>query len=332
MNATETRQRLLAALCAAGLWASLATGLAAGEPAAEPAAGDARDWNLAGAGIEVQDAFRLAVVPDDGPDCRLGLPPEFPPSDWKGGHLPVLPAGPPSHLVLETAFMVSNLGPDSQPALYCGAASYPFELYLNGQLVLRHGRHAGAVYNSNSFSGLWVSLDPALLKAGEPNVLVMVAWPRGETSPLDTIRLTDQADATGRAFWKTFFETNLVQGAAACALMMGLYFVILMLFGRKKDWRYLFFALLCFCFVLAYSNMIFNYRSSDQLGLEKLSRAVFPFTVGALVLFVLEFTAPFRRRRWIWLAIGLAAAAGALAIVVQPDIGMVGQSFSLVMN
>lgn len=190
-------------------------------------------------------------------------------------------------------------------SIFVGPADYPFDLYINGSLILKRGRykdsHNASTYHSNNL----LLLSNYLNYGNVSNNIAMQAFPKHEINYPPDIAISSSKIVTSMAFWRNFFNVHLVQGVALISLLLFIYFLFLFFTRRTKDLRYLYFAVLCFFYFLAYSNISFKNDFSNEILLEKISRFSFPMTVLFLAFFVMEFTGILNKKIWLKIAMGI---------------------------
>lgn len=254
----------------------------------------------------------------------LATPEGFSPYD--GASLKTLEAEPGEAIAFHAAF---TLGPSSDGvalALYLGPGDYPRDLYVNGHRLLKTGNpgERGEPYSSTIFYSSRVALPPSLLRySGEPNEVVVMAYPAYETSPLGSVYLGEHADVSRLVFVRDLFNVHFIQAALVIACFICLYFVLLFLRSPERDARYLLFALTCAAFALGHVNIAFYSDAANELSLLKASRVGLVLTSLFFALFSMRFTGAFSRRprlgRWVPLALGLPAALSVAGNLLQSD-------------
>ena len=219
-------------------------------------------------------------------------------------------------------------------SLTTGMATYPYEVYINGNLVDRHGR-----IDANQVDNRWrpsqSALDSAILKFdGTPNKFEMVIHPVFQKTPLFEIGIQDYVSAERSTFIRGFLSLTLVQGAVVFGVIICFYFFYLYFLQGRTENKYLFMALFSLCYSVNYVNMTLNSPGTDAFLLEKISRMCFPFSTAVLVLFMMEHTLIFKGRVKKILSIAVPSVAAVLALITgfMPSFTAVTNFFLLSMN
>ncbi len=230
---------------------------------------------------------------------------------YLGGALP-----PNSDLGLKTyrfflPFELAERANDST-CLVIGPSSFPYKLYLNGRLLHRYGED-GDQDRVRMYSSVLIYLHGADLR--EKNLITVEAEIGAERSPLMELGIADSRQASDYVYWRNFFMVQLVAGGFTVGALLFVYFLSMFALGREKDRRFLWFALCCAFFSMAYVNIVFNHLAASDTLLTKIGRVGFFCCVTAFSFYVMETTALLARKRWIKL-VSLAAVVAASAWVL----------------
>lgn len=208
-------------------------------------------------------------------------------------------------------FGLQDAGKLEAPALVIGPTAYPYELHLNGRLLHSYG-FKDDPDRTRMFSSTLVRIDPKFLQ--ETNTIIVRAWVSVERNPLMEIAITDNRDASRYVYWRNFFMTQLVTGGFTIGALLFIYFMFMYVAGKGRNRQFLWFALFCGTFSLAYINITFNHLAASDTLLTKLSRTGFFLSVSFFSFYVMETTRllhKFKRAKQIWLLL-VAVASGAI--------------------
>jgi methyl-accepting chemotaxis protein len=238
------------------------------------------------------------------------------PQAYSGEELPAPGDGAPHTFVFSLAFSPARADMPNGPVLVAGPSSYPYRMYLNGTLVHRFGGLKGPSTGRN-FRTTEIAVPDDIL--GRSNELRIEAEVRTERAPLMDLSLADARGASAAAFWRSFFMSNLVTGAILVCLILCFYFLCMYVLYGRSDRRFIWFALICATFALAYANIVFNFEAVDEALITKASRSGFFFTITMLSFYVMESTGILHRSRLVKAgALALAATASAF-VCAQRD-------------
>ncbi len=199
----------------------------------------------------------------------------------------------------KSTFQISKTLKNENISLYVYSMEYPYEIALNGIQIFKAGRHKNQ-YNSTIHRSYNVLLSKDLLKYGdEVNELIFQSHPIKEKSPLNKMIISSYSNVERYAYWKNFFNINLLQSSMVMALIISLFFFFNFILRKFQNPEYLYFALLCLFFSLAYMNFAMNFSSANEVWNEKLSRIGFALTTCSLGLFIMEFTKILHRKKWL---------------------------------
>jgi methyl-accepting chemotaxis protein len=217
-------------------------------------------------------------------------------------------------------------------ALALGPGGYPRDVYVNGTLLKRTGDHLEG-YSSTLYYTDVIDVDPAIAAPGSVARLSIVAYPRGETSPLGDLYSGTHRDAASYSFWRNFFNVNLIQASFLAAIILAIYFFFIYAAQGRIEPRNLEFALTCVMFALSYSNMTLYNDGADQVLLEKASRVGFPLTSLFLCFFarrsagILQAGLGAKIRFWGTIVASVSAGALCVAVILAPDKNAVSSIF-----
>ncbi|MBN2510398.1 MAG: hypothetical protein JXB03_08980 [Spirochaetales bacterium] len=279
------------------------------------------------------DSFRLDLsrfdVTVDGK--KAGVYP-----DETGKYLPASsqPEKPIHEYRFTTEFTLPAAARDMQLSLATGMATYPYEIYINGRLIDRHGR-----LDVNQVDNRWrpslASLDNGLLHFGATaNRFEMVVYPVFQKTPLFEVSIQDYVSAERAAFVRGFLSLTLVQGAVVFGIILCFYFIYLFFLQGRTELKYLYMALFALFYSVNYVNMSLNNPGTDAFFLEKISRMVFPFSTAVLVLFMLEHTLIIKGtiKKYVSIIVPSAAAVFSLITAFMPSFAAVTSFFLISMN
>jgi DNA-binding CsgD family transcriptional regulator len=239
---------------------------------------------------------------------------------YSGGSLPSDLRVSPKMYTFKASFRVDPSMRSVDLALYMGLAEYPYRLYLNGIEIFAKGRYQEGHYNSSLRTVDSVYLSPDLLRYGaDDNAIALEAYPQYETWGLDRIYVDRRAAVDAAVFLRNFIGINVIQGAFVLALLLGMYFVALFLFARRKFGKYIVCSLICAAFCLSYCNITIHYDANDEVLLEAMSKGGIILMSSFMLIFCCEFTSVLNRRRIFPLAsLGLGAIA-AILVMTRPS-------------
>jgi adenylate cyclase len=252
---------------------------------------------------------------------------------YSGGFLPSETSASPKMYTFKAAFGVDPSLKSGDLSLYIGLAEYPYRVYLNGVEIFSKGRYQGWHYNSSLRSVDSVYLSPDILRYGaDENVLALEAYPLYENWGLDRVYVDWRTEVNRAVFLRNFVGINLIQGAFVLSLIIGLYFLTLFLFERRKNRNHFIFSLICASFCLSYFNVTIHFDANDEVLLEALSKGGLILTSSFLLLFCFEFTSILRQRRAIPLAALALGAVVALLVVTRQSKREILAWFGYAMN
>ncbi|MGA2141723.1 MAG: methyl-accepting chemotaxis protein [Brevinematales bacterium] len=204
-------------------------------------------------------------------------------------------------------------------SLYLGPSSYPYDVYINGKLVLTRGSR-DKNYQASSYETLIVQLSADLLNYGQiNNELAIQAYPKVETGPIEAPMIMPDLMAQKMAFFRNLFSIHFIQAVFIIGILIGLYFLSHYAVRKFSDLQFLYFALTCFFFSFCYYNISFSYNLTDEFYLEKVSRFSFPLTLLFLTLFIREFTGLWKNFFMIIL-LAILPAAASINLLLKKDI------------
>jgi methyl-accepting chemotaxis protein len=253
--------------------------------------------------------------------------------EYKGGMLPPRGGEGERMYTFRTSFTLDEARKQEDLSLYVGLTEYPFRIYLNGAEILAKGRYKDGRYNSSLRAVNAVFLSPSLLKYGtEENILVMETYPQFETWGLDRLYIDKTEKVAREVFRRNFIGINLIQAAFVLAFVMSLYFLALFIAEKKGRKDYIYFAVICVAFCLAYLNVTIHYEANNEVLLEALSKTGLVLLSTFMLLFCSEFSGVFNRRkifRRVMLVLGVLAA---VFVLLQRSKAAILTNFGLVMN
>jgi|GEM_PF-2507860 len=183
-------------------------------------------------------------------------------------------------------------------SLYLGPSDYPYNVYLNGKRIHRNGSYS-EIYVSHSYESVDVFLPGEILNYGnEKNTLVFQAYPLFEKAPLTSLTLTSFGNASRLAFNRNFIGVYIIRGASVLSILLFVFFIIYAYIGRFKNLNYIYFAFMCFSFVLAYFEITLNHHSANEVLIKAFSKIGFTWMALIAFYFVTEFTGLFKRNRY----------------------------------
>lgn len=181
---------------------------------------------------------------------------------------------------------------DKDMALYIGPTTHPYCIYLNGKIIFKKGIYK-EYYNSQIHEVCNVYLPNDLLFYGEKaNNLAIVIYSKKEWDmPIDKISISSYVNVSQWAFWRNLVKIHIgAYGVLLISFLIGLYFVFNFFTKRKTwQWKYLFFALMCFFNGTTVVNMVFSSINVEALILDQHSRVAFLLSLTFLTMFIIEF-------------------------------------------
>jgi methyl-accepting chemotaxis protein len=248
------------------------------------------------------------------------------PQPYLGGILPASRGGALKTYRFTIEFSRANLAFATWPCLVIGPSAFPYKLYLNGVLLHRYGED-GDMDRTRMYSSSMVYLSPEALR--ERNEILIEAQISVERTPLMDLGLADARKGSSYVYWRNFFMSQLVAGGFSIGLLLFVYFLFMFVLGGAKDKRFLWFALFCGFFSMAYVNIVFNHQAASDTILTKIGRVGFFGCVTMFTFFIMESTAILEKKRWIKTlalsAFGLASAW----VLVQRGFNATNDAFHL---
>lgn len=244
--------------------------------------------------------------------------------DYQGGKLPKSQGK--QIYTFSSSFKLESLPQTDNIGFYIGPVSYAYRLYLNDRLIDAFGLAESSV-DPQRYTPVFASCSPEIFHVDKNNQLRMEIFVNGDVDPLPKIGISSESLAVPYVFWRSFFGTVLVQAAVVLALILALYFLFLF-FANQRRILFLYFALFCFSYGIAYCNMAFNFSANNALLLDKISRFIFPYSILFLVLFVMEYTQILHKNRIIKIIETVLAFIFSTAILFQKDMLSVHGFFS----
>ena len=217
---------------------------------------------------------------------------------YEGGKLEIIDDGIKKMYSFISDFSVDQSLKNIDLSIFLGPSDYPYNLYLNGQKILRRGTTLPD-YVSNPFESVSVLLPDNLLNYGSTgNSLVLQAYPAAEATPLTSIVLTTFENGSKLAFNRNFAGVYLIRGASILAALLSVFFMIYALIGKKANFNYIYFSLMCISFVMAYFEISLSHNSSNEVLIKVLSKIGFTWTAINSFYFVSEFTGLLKKNRF----------------------------------
>ncbi|MBN1523308.1 MAG: hypothetical protein JW904_02390 [Spirochaetales bacterium] len=227
------------------------------------------------------DAKKYVLLPRNQLDFSL----------YDGKQLPHRTLSPERLYTLRSSFFVSKELSARSLALYLDPIDYPCEIYLNGVMISQIGRHKDG-YNSIIYNASSIQLPPELLFFGnERNEIAFQFFTRydNETNAFGVASIASFSVCEELVFIKDLLNVHAVGSSGIIAAVLSIYFIMLFLFSKGKEKKYLYFSLLCIFFSLGYMNLAYTYQSADEVLMERISRTTLPLAALSLVLFITEF-------------------------------------------
>lgn len=253
------------------------------------------------------------------------------PQPYEGGELPKSPDRKLKTYRFSIDLDLSGRSSPLSPALVVGPSAFPYELSLNGRLIHRYGEH-GDQDRTRMYSSSLIHLPAEALL--ERNLIEVKAWIGAERSPLMDLGLVDSREGSSYVFWRNFFMSEMVAAGFAIGILLFIYFLFMFLLNMNKsdDRRFLWFALLCGSFSLAYVNVVFNHMAASDTFLTKMGRTGFFISGTMLSFYVMEVTGILARKRWLKRTLLGAIVAGSLWVLVQRGYNATNDAFHLAMQ
>jgi hypothetical protein len=240
---------------------------------------------------------------------------------WDFTALPKAPRG--TVYRFRTTFAAPTYEPPSGFCLFVGPTDYPLDVAVNGVILLRTGRNPADPYMGLSHNSQVMALPWALLTAGGPNRLEVVAYCLYDRTPIPEFVPMETGPALGAAFARNMVNFWLVLALSVAALLFSLYYLFLFVSHGGRDRRHLWFSLMCLFFAAAYSNFSVMSEVSDQLLFYKIARPSLFVSIFFTILFSLQFTGLWADRpRWRLAAgvgVGLAVFIPAAIMLLQTN-------------
>ena len=123
--------------------------------------------------------------------------------------------------------------------------------------------------------------------------------------------------------------SQLVAGGFVIGVLLLVYFLAMFLLGKGEDRRFLWFALLCGFFSMAYVNIVFNHQAASDTILTKIGRVGFFACVTMFSFYVMETTAILAQKRWIKATALAAAVAASGWVLVQRSFNATNDAFHI---
>lgn len=217
-------------------------------------------------------------------------------------------------------------------AIYTSPANYSERFYLNGLEFQKFGMEKEE-YNASSSDSLALYLPKRMLNYGkQENLLIIECYPiTGEKGVFHDMRISTYEHAFNYVFIRNLISFHLIQAASIVSLFVFIYFLFLFFSRKSRDMRLFWFGLVCFCFSLAYSNLVLNSPVQDLLFVDKLSRIFFPWTVTFLSFFIFEFTGILNKSRVLKGIFVVASLVFNVWIILQPSSIKIQEVFNYIM-
>lgn len=216
-------------------------------------------------------------------------------NEYNGGRLDNIPEGTRMMYSFAVDFTLDNSLDSDDLSIYLGPADYPYNIYLNGISIMKHGS-ASPDYITNSYESYNVYLPDELLKYGsQKNSLIVQAYPLFETAPLPPLVLTLYKTGARLTFYRNLAGVYLIRGASVLALFLFIFFFFYAVLGKMKNYNYIFFALMCLSFVFSYFEITFSYDSTNEILIKVLAKTGFTWVALISIYFVTEYTGIFRK-------------------------------------
>lgn len=240
---------------------------------------------------------------------------------YKGGLLPHKKTDETRYMyTFKTEFFINPELTQRELALYIGPMNYPFNIYLNGQMIFKRGRHKIG-YNSTLYYSSSVYLPRDLIKYGlskeDLNQLAIEIYPKFEVDPMSPIQLSTYSDVSEKTFLRNLTNINLIQGAGLISLIISIYFLFGFFLRKGKDKKYLYLFLFCFSFTFAYLNIHFAHDSGTELINYKISRIAYPLASTFLALFVMYITKTLYKKLWAKLMVIIPQIIASIVLLMQ---------------
>ncbi len=220
-----------------------------------------------------------------------------------------------------TKFYINSELTQRELALYIGPMNYPYNVYLNGKMIFKRGRHKVG-YNSTIYYSSSIYLPRDLLNHGinddDVNQLTIEIYPKFEVDPLSPVQLSTYSDVSEKVYFRNLANVNLVQGAGLISLIISIYFLFGFFLRKGKDKKYLYLFLFCFCFTFAYINVHLAYDSGTELINYKISRVAYLSAALFLTLFVMYITKTLYNKLWAKLLVVIPPTVASIIVLIQP--------------
>ncbi len=187
-------------------------------------------------------------------------------------------------------FLVDEQLRNTPLSLYIGPTKYPYIVYLNGIALHRRGTHT-STYDTAIMSPSDVYLSRHILHFGSSaNRIAVEVFTGYEIFPFQQVYVSTYRLNSVRAFWKEMFYTQFIKGSSFVSLFLFIFFLFYFLTREDRDIRLLYFAMVCLFFSLSRINFLFSHNSTDELLIEKISKAAFPLVIMFLTQLTIRFT------------------------------------------
>ena len=245
------------------------------------------------------------------------------PEPYSGGPLPMAKNGKSSRYMFTINF---SLDPQRIPdisALIIGPSSYPYKLYLNGQLIYKYGDLNDKLRRPIIYTSLVYITSDRLLQENTIEVETMITV---EKTPLMEIAITETGAGESYVFWRNFWIIQIICGFTI-GILLFVYFSFMFMIAGKRDYRLLWFSLLCATFSLANLNLVFNNIGFSELITSKIGRASYAFSVMMMSFYFMEATGFFFKKTWIKILSFAGAITGFVCIFLASDYNSLNKVF-----
>ncbi len=236
----------------------------------------------------VPDSFQMQIGTLEEKNAAFLLSPDH--DDFQPYHGSALPPDLENNAIL--TFMTDFILPDSlkkEPLLlFIPETPYPVEIKINGNLVFISGTMT-ANNNLGKYFAERAFIPPGILNMNGLNQLSIKVVPRKLRNELPKIFFGDSSDVTSRTIVYNIVHYCLIFGFSLLSFFFFFMFSLLWLASGSKNYSYLYFAVTCLFLGSGYLSRIVSNTSMDGLMLWRIAWFSFTASIVSVFFFVLDF-------------------------------------------
>jgi len=200
----------------------------------------------------------------------------------------------------KTQFIINELNINDNIYLVVPPTEYVCNIYLNDNLVFQRGNSEENYTNRVHYSSQ-ILLSRGFLKTSKDSVneiIIEYFAYESEKMSLPQFFIANRITASEYVFWRNFFNLYMFQALSFSSLVIAIYFFILYFWRSTNKLKYyIWFAISNIFAALAFTNNFFSFDFVNNLFFEKISRISLGYWGCFNILFLLEFTNIFKRKK-----------------------------------